>query len=51
MKFSYMRRVTVAIDENAEKTLQKLSKELGVSYSFLVRQAIKLLASFQIQRL
>jgi hypothetical protein len=38
-----MRRVTVAIDENAEKTLQKLSKELGVSYSFLVRQAIKLL--------
>ena len=33
----------MAIDENAEKTLQKLSKELGVSYSFLVRQAIKLL--------
>jgi hypothetical protein len=39
-----VRRVTVAIDENAEKTLQKLSKELGVSYSFLVRQAIKLLS-------
>ena len=38
------RRITVAIDENAEKSLQRLSRELGLSYSALVRRAIRLLS-------
>jgi predicted transcriptional regulator len=34
-------RITIALDEETEKIMEKLAKEMGVSYSALVRSALK----------
>ncbi|MEM2878821.1 MAG: ribbon-helix-helix protein, CopG family [Candidatus Hadarchaeales archaeon] len=34
-------RITIALDEETEKIVEKLSKEMGVSYSALIRAALK----------
>jgi predicted transcriptional regulator len=34
-------RVTIALDEETEKVLEKLTKEMGVSHSALIRAALK----------
>lgn len=34
-------RITIALDEETEKILEKLAKEMGTSYSALVRAALK----------
>ncbi|MEM2289757.1 MAG: hypothetical protein QXW77_01240 [Candidatus Hadarchaeales archaeon] len=39
-----MGRITVALDAECERILQKLSRELEISYSAVVRRALKLLA-------
>jgi len=34
-------RITIALDEETEKTLEKMAKEMGMSYSSLVRTALR----------
>ncbi len=34
-------RITIALDEETEKALEKMAKEMGVSYSSLVRMALR----------